>query len=134
METWSRWEPIKNLSGRYYINSFLLSEESDLVIKLSDEHNLQKIEIRFDGAIDAYRYTNESFYFKTFGELTEKYSEDFYSNWSFFKVANSEYLTWLSEKSCTFSNEFPFIHFCIFGGDEVIDILARYEPKVKIIE
>lgn len=132
MEEWARWEPINGLSGKYFINSLIISEER-LVIHLSDNDKIKKIEIVFDNGIDGYRYTNESFYFKIFGDLSQKYGTEFYKNWSFFKVTNSEYLQWLSKKSRTWSDQFTFIHFCIFGDDEVIDILARYEPIVKFI-
>lgn len=133
MEEWIRWEPIKGLLGKYYIDSFGMSEEWDLVIQLSDHNNSKKIEIRFNGCIDAYRYTNDSFVFKVPSDLSKKYGDEFYANWSFFKITNSEYLQWLSEKSYEYSQDFPFRHFCIIGGDEIIDILARYEPEVKII-
>lgn len=119
------------MSGKYCLDAFLWPEEG-LIIKLSKGE--QKIEILFDGYIDAFRYTNESFCFKIFGDLSKQYGDDFYKDWSFFKVTNSEYLKWLSEKSHTWSDRFPFIHFCIFGGNEVIDILAQYEPKIRFIE
>jgi hypothetical protein len=66
--------------------------------------------------------------------LTEKYGREFYKNWSFFKVTNSEYVKWLSEKSCAYADEFSFTHFSIVGSDEIIDVLARYEPTVAFFE
>lgn len=131
MEKWNRWQPLETMVGKYYVDFLILSENA-LIIKLSNGE--QKIEIIFDESIDAFRYTDESFYFKIFGDLSERYGDDFYVGWSFFKVTNSDYLKWLSEQSCSLTNEFSFIHFCIFGGDKVIDVLARYEPKVKFIE
>ena len=131
MAEWAHWEPIKGLSGKYYID-FLMMSTDGLIIKLSQGE--QKIEIIFDEHVDAFRYTNESFCFKIFGDLSEQYGDDFYVGRSFFKVINSEYLAWLSEQSCTWSDQFPFMHFCIFGGDKVVDVLARYEPKVMIVE
>lgn len=133
MEEWARWEPIKDISGKYYLDSFGWSEKG-FIVELSSKKKGKKIQVIFDNYIDAFRYTNESFYFKLFGDLSEQYSDDFYADWSFFKVTNSEYLRWLSEKSCTWSDQIQFIHFCILGGDEVIDIVTNYEPEVKIIE
>lgn len=132
MEEWTRWEPIKDILGKYFVDSLILSDNG-LAIQLSDWDKEKKIEIIFDGCIDAYRYTNDSFSFKIPAGLSEKYGGEFYKNWSFFKITNSEYLAWLSEKSYEYSNDFPFIHFCIIGGDEIVDVLARYEPDVKII-
>ena len=132
MEEWSRWEPIKGVSGKFFVDVLTMTEDG-LLIKLSNWKNSDKIEIAFNGLIDAYRYTNDSFCFKIPSELSKRYPDDFYSNWTFFKVTHSDYLKWLSEKSATWSNEFDFVHFCIIGGDEIVDILARYEPDVKII-
>lgn len=131
MEKWTRWEPTSRLSGKYYLETVVWLEKG-LIIKLSQGD--QKIELLFDGYIDAFRSTNESFYFKTFSDLSKQYGDEFYADWSFFKIANSEYLKWLSEKSCTWSDQFPFIHFCILGGDQIVEILVQYEPIVTVTE
>ncbi len=130
MEEWTRWEPIKNLSGKYYVDAIILSD-AGLIIQLSE--NAKKIELNFRYAADSYKYTNESFCFKIFGDLSDRYGGDFYGNWSFFKITDSDYLKWISDKSCTVSDRFPFQHYCIIGGDEVVDILSQSEPKVTII-
>ncbi len=130
MENWARWEPISNLSGKYYVDTILLSE-AGLIIRLFE--GSKKLELNFRYAADSYKYTNESFCFKIFGDLSSRYGDDFYNNWSFFKVTNSNYLQWLSEKSRTYSDYFPFQHFCIIGGNEIIDVLAQKEPEVTII-
>ncbi len=132
MEEWIRWQPLKNVSGKYYLESVIWSERG-VIIVLSDELNLQKIEIQFENFVDAYRSTNESFYSVTFSDLSSRYGADFYKEWSFFKIQNSEYVQWLSKKSATWADEFLFIHFCILGGDEIVEIVARYEPTVKIV-
>lgn len=125
MEKWTRWEPINGLSGQYSLDYFAWSEKG-FVVELISGKKEERIQILFDEYIDAFRYTNESFYLKLPG--------DFYGEWNFFKATNSEYLKWLSEKSCTLSDRMHFIHFCILGGDEVIDIVANYEPKVRFME
>lgn len=125
MEEWTRWQPIEGLSGQYSLDDFAWSEKGFIVELLSDKKK-ERIQILFDEYIDAFRYTNESFYLKL--------PSDFYGDWNFFKATNSEYLKWLSDKSCTLSDQMHFIHFCIIGGDEVIDIVTNYEPKVRFIE
>lgn len=132
MEEWMRWEPINGVEGKYFVNLLSLSDDG-LVIRLSDWDEKKKIEVIFDGYVDAYRYTNDSFSFKIPAVLSEKYEKGFYKDWSFFKVVNSDYLHWLSEKSSGYADDFPFVHFCIMGGDEIVDILSRYEPEVRII-
>ena len=133
MEKWTRWEPIQGLEGKYYLESFVWPEEG-VTIGLINEDKGKKIQIVFDGHIDAFRYTNESFYLKILDNASPQDDINFYKDFSLFKVINSEYLAWISEKSCTWSDQLPFMHFCILGGDEVIDVLARYEPKVTIMD
>lgn len=133
-EQWIRWEPIGGLAGKYSVDTMNLGEQG-LIIGLSSlSNNTKKIEIKFEYTIDAYRYTNDSFSFKIAGDLTEKYGREFYGDWSFFKVTNSEYVKWISEKSHTYADEFTFEHFSIVGSDEIIDILSRYEPIVEFIK
>ena len=132
MENWTHWKPTTNVSGRFIIISLILTYD-DLTIELSAEDNDTKIKIIFHGNIDAYRCTNESFCSLIFNDLSKKYGDAFYSNWSFFQITNSEYAKSLSEKSGGWSDEFTFRHFCIIGDDEVVDILARYEPEIKVL-
>ena len=133
MEEWTRWQPSKNLPGKYYLTSWSWPQEG-LLIELSSEKRGQKIQLLFDGTIGSFRYTNESFCFNVFGKLSKKYGGDFYQDWSFFKINNSEYLKWMVENSDEWADKFDFVHFCIIGGDEMIDIIANDEPKVKIIK
>lgn len=133
MDKWTRWQPTQGLSGKYYIDSLIISKNWDLIVQLSNQDETQSIEITFKGSIDAYRYTNESFCFATFGDLSAQYGTEFYKDWSFFNIENSNYLKWLSERSRTVSDSFNFKHYCIFGGDEILDILAHVKPHVKIL-
>ncbi len=133
MEDWTHWEPVEKISGRYYIDALILSEKHDLIIKLSNENDTHKIKITFPNPVGSYKYTNESFCFKIFGDLSDKYGVQFYSNWSFFKITNSQYLQWLLEQSGTISNVCLLQHFCMVGGDEVIDVVTQSEPEVTII-
>jgi hypothetical protein len=133
MEEWTRWTPIQGLDGNYYLDFFAWSAKGFIVELISGKKG-KKIQIVFADYIDAFRYTNESFYLKVLDNTSAKQDVDFYKNFSLFKITNSQYLAWLSEKSCTLSDRCDFIHFCILGGDEVIDIVANYEPKVTIMD
>jgi len=132
-EEWTRWEPLKGLSHTYYLDSLIFSENK-LIIELIGDPNVKKIQIRFDSPIQAYRYTEESVCFGIFGELSKKYGGDFYANWTFFKIEKSDYIQWLSEQSLGYSDTFNFMHFFIKGSDELVDVLATYEPEVRFIE
>ncbi len=133
MEQWTRWEPIQGLEGKYYLDSFAWLDKG-FVIELIDSKQEKKIEILFYYFIDAYRYTNESFNFKVLDNASEQDDVNFYRNFSLFKVTNSDYIAWLSDRSCGWSDGMNFIHFCILGGDEYIDIVTNYEPIVTIMD
>lgn len=132
MEEWTRWEPTQDLSARFVIDALTLSHDG-LIVKLSAENSTKKIEIIFDDSLDGHRYTNESFCFKIFSDLSDRYGTEFYRSWSFFIITNSEYVQWLSQKSFGYAGEFSFKHFCIVGDDDILDIVARYQPTVRII-
>jgi len=131
MEEWIRWEPVNDLSGKYYLDSWSWPEEG-LLIGLSNEKKAKKIQILFAGTIGSFRYINESFCFKICGNLSEKYGDEFYKNWSFFKIENSEYLKLMSDSSHGWADRFHFKHFCIVGGDEIIDIVVNSDPEVTV--
>ncbi|MBP9765010.1 hypothetical protein KBD08_01615 [Candidatus Babeliales bacterium] len=132
MEEWSHWHPIAHIDGKFFIEDFHMSYKG-IEIKLCSAKKDKKIEILFFNGADAYKCTNESWAFDIFAILTKKHGDDFYANWSFFKIINSNYAKSLSLTSCGLSNDTNFDHFCIVGNDEIIDILARYEPTVKIL-
>lgn len=131
-EEWTRWEFCPGLSGKYDIET-LVSNLDGLFVKLSSPDNDRKVELAFTPCADAYRQTNESFIFVLPGKLEKKYGGEFFANWTFFKIANSEYLSWLSNRSQGYSEEFGFVHYCMLGDDAVIDIIARREPHIKIL-
>lgn len=130
MEEWTRWEPTQGLQGKYYLDSFRLDQDN-LFLELSNEHELKKIQLEFNIDADSYRYTNESFCFKIPSDLSDRYGTEFYSDWSFFKITNSEYVQSFLQESTTVSIGPLVTHFCILGGDEIVDIIAQHEPKIK---
>ena len=97
-EQWIRWEPISGLADKYEIESISDTFDRFTVILSDLKDEEKKVKVTFEGSVDAYRAVNESFRLKTFSELHEKYGVDFYGWWTFFKVADSEYLKWLSEQ------------------------------------
>ena len=133
MEKWIRWDLSEALLTKYYLDS-LSWPDKGLSLRLRAANNEQIIEILCNDSIDAFRYTNESFCFQIFENLSKQYGDDFYKNWSFFKIQNSQYLKWLSDKSHGWSDGFSCTHFCILGGDEIIDIVTDYEPQIKILK
>jgi len=66
-------------------------------------------------------------------KIDERYGTEFYAEWTFFKVTNSEYIQWLSEQSYGIAESESLIHFSILAGDSIVDVIAAYEPKITII-
>lgn len=132
-EQWSRWEPVKGLSSRYWLESILDTMEG-FELLLSDASNRnKKVRIIFENSVDSYKSTNETFKVQLFSDLSAQYDTDFYGNWTFFKIVNSSYIKSLLEESGRIADAQALMHFSIFEADSVIDIIAGYEPKVQLI-
>lgn len=132
MEQWVRWKPLQELSGRFLVDDLHMSHVGVRILLISENNDI-KIEILFDGPTYAYRCTNESLCFGIFPSLGVRYGHDFYANWSFFKINNSDYLQWVASKTTGSIDDYTLDHFCIIGNNDVFEILSRYEPLIKII-
>ncbi len=133
MEEWTRWEPVFGLPGRFCIKDLRMSKNG-LMLELISKSNEMLLELLFGFNIEAYRCINESWVFTIFGMLNDRYGDDFYGNWSLFKITNSNYAKSLSPLSAGVSESEDFDHFCIVDNDFVLDVLTLDTPTVKIIE
>ena len=134
-EQWIKWEPIKNLSSKYYEESFS-DDENGLKFILVDAINKRRritVEIRSD----SYLKRNQEFRQATINFLDKHYGSKFHSEWTFFKIINSKYIKWLSEESYGVfdlnDDEYPLNHFVFLTENSIIDIVDSWEPKVKFI-
>jgi hypothetical protein len=132
-EEWARWEPVPNLVNRYYIDSVHNDSNGFTIVLSEDRIVTNKVYIRFKDWVNAYRQTDETFRANLIHELHEKYGAKFYSQWSFFKVRNSSYISWLSAESSTISDNFELTHFVVFDPNNVIDVVAGYEPTIEFM-
>lgn len=132
-EIWSRWDPgIEGITGNYYVTS-TSDDENGFIVILEQEGTSQRIEVLFSDSVSALRLADEGVVFMLFDELYAKYGDDFYTQWTFFKVENSDCLQWLSSRTAGFSERYNLKHFVIMGLDKVLDIVASYEPKIRIL-
>ena len=130
---WIKWEPfVPGIEGNYRFDN-ISDNENGFKLVISQLNSEKKLEITFVNSIWAYKRTSESFRQNLFNILSEKYGDDFYTEWSFFKVTESDYLQWLSVESNTVTDQLKLSHFVIMTIDDVIDIAANYEPEIKFI-
>ena len=133
IERWIRWEPIKGLSKKYYIESITDNIRGFKIILSDSNDENKKLQITFGNSVDSYKSTYESFQQKMLFDLEQKYGPDFFTEWTYFKVLNSEYLAYLSQQSYGITDSLSLMHFSFISMEFIVDIIASSEPKVKFI-
>lgn len=132
-QQWLHWKPVNlDLAGNYETDQ-IIDKRDSFKILITKITKPEKVEIVFDKSIWAFRRTSESLRQDIFKDLSLTYGDDFYINWSFFKIERSNYLNWLRDESDGISNHLKLIHYVVMTLDDVIDIVANYEPEFKII-
>lgn len=131
-EKWTKLEVNENLSKKYYLDLILNSAKDDFQLSLIDSDN-KKILITFASFVVSFRYTYDSFVYDTLDFLEKNYGSEFYTNWCFFKVEDSEYLKWIKKQSAGTFEIYELQHFCILGIDHMIDIITKSEPTISFI-
>ena len=136
-EKWTRWEPINSLSKKYHVKYLFDSIDNGFQVLLIAENNEEKqLLISFPNSVNAFRQTDETFTLFTIDYLNKIYGDTFYSEWTFFKVENSNYLESIAEQSLGIAEPpyYNFIHYCIITSDLILDIASTYEPTVTLID
>ena len=131
-EQWYRWDPVFGVKGNYYVQK-ILDEDGAFKFILNNKEQNQIVEVAFPQTIAAIRIADEGVVFMLFDRLSSKYGEDFYANWAFFKVENSDCLRWLSGGTAGFSEKYELTHYVIKGLDLVIDVVTRHAPIVRLV-
>ncbi len=133
-ENWIKWEPVQGLAERYSLDLVIDTKKEGFRIEFSAfEDRKKKIYVNFPNWVHAYRYGEEIFALDRIDQLTKKYGKGFL-NWTFFKVADSSYLQWLSHESHTISDDRKLQHFAFILMDSILDVVAPYEPAVQFVE
>ncbi len=127
-ENWIKWNPLNLPEGDYFVTKFL-QNINGTEITLSDESN--NISILFDGVIPLVRTSIEGIRMRTWGEVQQKYNNKcFFRNWFLYKIENSKLTKWAEEESCGFYSSEQLLHFCVVTGEDVIDVLSKFEPNI----
>lgn len=132
VEEWVKWDPVGMPKGDYIVTDFVQNAEGVKII-LDDEENV--IQIVFDGIPSIIRISVEGLRMRTCREVLERYQDNlFFRNCFLFKIENSQLSKWAEEESCGFYKAEQFKHFCIVTTEEVIDIVATFEPTIKVTD
>lgn len=135
-EYWTKWEPVKGVSAKYYIDSVFDSDDRGFIIELSEQDgNKKRIRILFKDWVWSYKYVQEIFAANRLAEIRKKYGEDFFNGHTFFKITESNHLQQLSQESSGILNYYGgAIHFCFVSAESILDVIANYEPIIEFIE
>ena len=132
-EMWIKWKPIEGLAPKYDVDLAVDTMDSFKIVLSEMDSPQKRLEVYFDSGVDVYRLTDESYWRNSLHEIDEKYGEDFYGKWTFFKVKNSSYLSWLSEESFEISASRDFTHFAFLAVNSVLEVITNYEPKITFL-
>ena len=129
-EKWIKHNSVDIPKGSYFVTDF--SQNADGVrIILDDEKNI--VEIYFNGVPSITRISVEGIRMRTCREVLKKYDDEyFFRNCFLFMIENSDLSKWAAEESCGFYEAEKLKHYCIVTMEEVIDILATFEPKISV--
>jgi len=135
-EQWIQWKPAVNLEGKYFVESICdMLDGLHIIFDPSEKSkNPKKLKFFFEYSVKSFRIADESCRTQMLFDLKNIYGDNFYGNWTFFKIENSSYLKWLSEQSCTITDYLSMQHICCIAGNSVLDLATGYEPEISLIE
>lgn len=118
--------------GKYIVTKFVQDLDGTKILLDNGEHN---IEVFFDGIPVLVRNTIEGLRMRTWGNVQLKYNDkSIFRNSFFFEVKKSDLVKWCVQESCGFYEEHQLKHYCIITSEELIDIIATFEPILRILK
>lgn len=129
-EEWIKLEQYGIPKGEFIATELIQDCEGTKVV-LDDEKD--RVEIFFDGIPVLVRNTVEGMRMGTWGAVQSKYADQsFFRDTILFEVKNSKLVQWCVEESCGFYEADELKHYCVVTGEELVDIVAAFEPTVNI--
>jgi hypothetical protein len=126
------WKPIEGLEGEFHIYSTTFDSKGLKIVLYKDIDPKKGVLLDFSGSVVSYRETDELLAMHL---LESPYiPPQGYQYWFFYKVENSEYLKWVSHQLAKANEYLNLVHYAIWTEDWIIDVLARAEPDVKLID
>lgn len=131
-EKWIAWQPLKKMTGTYYIKSCVNNDFCTLTIILGqyEQKNIE-LYISFD-SVEKYEVTNETYKLKTWQYLSDTH-QNLNRQHPLFIIEHSNFLNRISEESEGISDSRHLKHYCIMDSEWSIDIATVTEPIVEIM-
>lgn len=118
--------------GDFIVISYTENIDGTKIILESDDY---LTEIFFDGATIFSRRGLESFMMQTWSKVQIQYNDRyFFRNHFFYEVLNSKLVCWIKEESQGFYDDLKIRHYSIVTSNEIVDILASFEPIVTVFD
>lgn len=130
-EIWNRWETsVPGLSKKYVLKSIEdIIGEFNLYLYDDEKKNIVRINFYESTAIS--RRTNIKYRLAELERLAAEHGKEFYEDWTFFKISNSEYVRDLVEESYGMLNAKYCIHFVFIASNCIVDVITDHEPKIE---
>lgn len=132
------WHPV-NYEPAQELGSVGLTESANgLIIKVEDGHKIfsfiydQKMQGKF---VEAVRFMDEvkgSYLLKEATHAREKYSDNRYKGWHFYKSTNSDFIDWYDHLPGPGTDVYPIQHHVISTVELTYEILSMYEPRIEV--
>ena len=130
-EEWMWWKPLENLPAQCWIDTIDI-KAGQLIILVSDDKETCTISLKFNNNFHMYKITEENCTLELLDDIIVKYGKPFVYDSAFYLIHNSSYVEWLVQQSKGWLQADKLYHYCIFGVDSVLDVIASQEPEVKI--
>lgn len=129
-EQFQKWIPINNLGSAYDVENISWGDGLSFALvadkKRIAQGNVYCFQLTWDSShIISYNITDETY-------RADCWDLDFENNGRFYISKKSDYIETFKQKSPLFPDD--AIHFLIVGTNTVVDVLAKENPTVCIIE
>ena len=117
--------------GEYWVKQVLQDEKATTIVLESKQF---LVTILFGGFVYAMLCSDESGLQKRNHQWLEKFAEVSLIDVAFFKLTDSKFIDYIKDQTFGYYEDFDFKHFVAWTEDNIIEIIAHYEPEIEIQE
>lgn len=132
-ENWFEWKPNTgvNLLTKYKVEAIYDVIGAFYIILKPIQNEEKKIKILYEQSVESYRRTNRTLMKKS---LSKFICEEKTTTIPCYKVENSSYARRLADESFGVIEVSEFIHLVFAGENDIVDVVACYEPKIVTVK